>query len=165
MKAAVDECRTLAAREQDGVCDHYARVSLEQFKTNDGADCGFAGDEWGGSQRDLTRWCSRETPNSAQSRQDQREKLIGRCLSRGGGKTDETCEVYAKLSVSQYQKSADLKCGEDFQGPYWNADFRQHYRWCLKNRDRVDRVSKERRRALETCDRTDGGGLKFIFKF
>ena len=167
-KSAIEDCRAQVTKSVTIACDHYARFSFQQLQTNSKIRCGFKGEEWQGTPPELQQWCASVPPNVAQGRQDKRELALAKCFVNYGRPpepvVDQDCANYAKKSVEQYQQALDQNCGRDLGGPFWNADYGGHYRWCLKNKDQVAHYTKERRHALDFCALV-GGGVKLFFKF
>ena len=60
------------------------------------------------------------------------------------------CEVYAKISEVQLEANRKYNCG--YNGPRWDHDIEQHFRWCRHvRREAVNTEVRERAGELQRC--------------
>lgn len=159
---ALEECRNLAGRSRSMRCEHYARMSIQQQKSNTLNGCGFSGELWRGNRRALERWCEEGTRSADRDRIFKRERMIRRCLSRGGGGIDEACRTIAKSLVALNDRRVRGRCG--LRGAVWHNDFQRHYRWCLDNKQRTGATISDMKDRLVRCERRNKK-FKFLFRF
>lgn len=164
--ASLEDCRKLVRRAAEIACDHYARMSVAEQQTNKERRCGFRGPGWSDDLKEHVSWCKSAERTEIDDSIEDRERRLARCLSRGGGDEDPGCKRYAQVSVQQYRNSQDLRCGPSYAGPFWHADFAQHYEWC-KRHDQTERDKwvRAREKGLRECEKERVRKPKFILKF
>ncbi len=151
-KLALEDCVQIAGRTRNIRCDHYARISVAQNETNERYDCGLRGELWSDSVRALTRWCEGASQAAAEDRIRRRERLIRRCLSRGGRAVNPKCREAAKRLVALNDRQIRLRCG--YGGFYFHSDRDRHYRWCLDQSDSNLRTAIQNlEREVRKCER------------
>ncbi len=164
-KEALDDCTRLAQRSQQFACDHFARMSVEQNKSNVSNRCGFRGAEWSDDLKGFFDSCRRALRSQLEDRVLSREAALERCFAQGGA-LDAECEKYSKLSSAQFERARGLRCGPAYSNAMWHGDFRRHYEWCSKATP-ADRQKwlVGRNRGLRECEDDKRRGGKIILKF
>ena len=164
-KQALQACKQGSERGGQLACDHYARMSLAQNATNQTNNCGLPGSDWAGTYDAYVNWCRSAKRAAVSDQIAGRERQLLECLGRSGGESDPACESYAALSVSQFTKSRQIRCGDAFSGPGWHNDHAEHYRWCRAHSETErEQMVGSRKDALAQCA-DDGNHFRLIFKF
>ena len=146
-------CKQTADLSGGLVCDHYARMAVAENVTNSTNNCGFTGSEWSPDYEAHRQFCRQAQRAGIADRIAGREHRLEECLSRGGGTTDPGCDAYASQSVSQFERAAQMRCGDAFSGVGWSRDAAEHYRWCRAHgRPEREALLQQRQDQLESCD-------------
>jgi hypothetical protein len=164
-REALDDCTRLAKRSQQVTCDHYARMSVEQQKSNVANRCGYRGPDWSDDPKVFIDECRGTLRSQIDDRILAREAKLERCFETGG-ELDPACEKYGKMSVIQFNRARQMRCGPAYSNAMWHADFRKHYDWCLKA-SAPDRQKwlVGRNKGLRECEDDRRRGGKIILKF
>jgi PAN domain len=165
---SIEECRTVVARSDELACDHYARLSVEEMKTNQQNRCRLRGPLWSDRASDHVTYCQGVTRAVLADATVQREDAIRQCLGRTGVGTDDSeraCAVYVDKSLSQVVQAQQLRCGRAFSGPTWTPDQAQHFAFCqARPAKERDALLRQRADALVKCEQ-DRKRFRFILKF
>lgn len=162
---ALDDCRKLASRSQKLECDTVAKLALVQAKTQADNKCGFNIAAWHLDEAKYAKVCAAADRSVRWDFLFRRETTLASCLARGG-QADKDCDAYASLSVTQFRRAQQMRCGNAFSGLFWHANADDHYDWCRKApKAERDRWIKRRSDQLDACEAERRKGLKFIFKF
>lgn len=161
--SSIEECRGSGRRIERIVCEHYAKMSVEQARAADAARCGFdrvrrrdygaeptyVGD-WDLQEDNHYQWCAAQATGVWLDQISRRERELLACFKRGGGPLNEQCENYARLAVIHFEKNRDKRCGN--RGPQWHSNEERHYNWCASVDFRIARQeSEQRERSLRAC--------------
>lgn len=163
---ALDDCRKLASRSEKLECDTVAKLALVQAKTQADNKCGFNAAAWHSDEAKYVKVCAAADRSLRWDFLFRRETKLTGCLARGGGQADRDCDAYASLSVTQFRRAQQMRCGGSFSGLFWHANADDHYEWCRKApKGERERWVQRRKEQLEGCETERRKGLKFILKF
>ncbi len=162
---SIAECRTVVTQSNDLACDHFARLSVEEMKTNRQNKCGLRGAGWSELASDHATYCRDVSRTELSDAVLVREEALRECLGRADGSSDKACDVYVQKSLAQVVRAQQLRCGRAFAGPTWTPDDAQHYAFCKAQAPRQrDAILRDRTSALEKCEQ-DRKRFRFILKF
>ena len=145
----LDRCESYR-ETRNPVCQRYAGVAVSQYQAASRHGCGVSGRRWSGDFDRHYNWCLTASPSAVESENDARQRKIARCLNRGGGRFDASCNSYAETAVEQAHTADKRDCG--YSGRRWSQKYRDHYQWCLKVSPLDRRAENEtREQALNRC--------------
>ncbi len=139
------------------ICDHFARLSAEQSRSESQYNCGLRSPIWKLADiGNLKKWCLKVAPTVRKRRFRQREEQLEGCFERFGseavkpGKFNKACDDYAQTALRQYRKGVAQNC--HLRGEEWSSEYDDHYSWCLKvSPFRRKRLIFSRKAVLKTC--------------
>ncbi len=141
-------------------CNHFARLSAEQARSNSTNRCGFTFGRWGLSDTgNFEKWCMKATPRERAREFKSREDDLKNCFARftnsstRSDNSDKSCDAYARKALKQYREGQEKECR--LRGEEWSDEYDDHYNWCLKaSKSRRRRLIFSRTTVLKTCKLT-----------
>ena len=154
-------------------CDRYARQALEILKVAKGEGCtNLNFPVWSMDYKHHYNWCRNVSEAEANKGSEQRASLLGQCRNRGAQgviirtvpavdstritalSRQNSCQDYANIGISQQQQNLEMRCG--FKGPEWNANYNDHFNWCMhgENLKHTPGAQQKRQDALDRCGAT-----------
>ncbi|MFI0415150.1 MAG: hypothetical protein ACH255_13545 [Candidatus Thiodiazotropha sp.] len=148
-------------------CETYARDALDQFQVAKGEGCKDLNPPvWSMDFKHHYDWCRKVPQATAEKGNEQRVDVLRACRGQGVitgtvPMTDPTdlvksthqanCRDYASKAAAQQQRNKKGNCG--VQGPRWNGNPDDHYKWCMRgaNHQRADDELSRREEDLAGC--------------
>lgn len=163
-KEAIADCVQISSRGQNLRCDHFARMGVEQAKSNDLNKCGLPRDSWKSDIAFYQAWCKRLGPSESSDVIVSRESRLLRCLSRGGGEVNANCQRVAEVLVGQGRQAQARNCGPAYAG--YHVDFEKYYEMCsTAEPGQPEAWIASRNKGLEECGDRRKRLPKLILKF
>lgn len=163
-------CSTQLFAASQEYCERYARHALEQFEVAKGERCeNLNFPVWSMDFSHHYDWCLGVPEAEAERGNELRVSVLRECRNKFAQGTvtgtvssvntgemaalsrDRSCQDYANKAVSQQELNLRKNCG--FIGPQWNANYNDHYNWCMhgENLTHTSAGQQERQNALDSC--------------
>lgn len=124
------------------------------------------------AQRGSLQWClnyycsmcarsinllGQSTSRECQNCKNRKWGMIQRCARGGSSGSQQSnqakirfCRKYARYAVNQYRLNITRRCG--YRGSWWNPNYSDHFRWCMRVPTRLSVQHNNRRvHALRRC--------------